>query len=87
MANREIIRTRNIDILEEVSDTIESEDFWRDIQSLLCVVDKLVAGITIFESDTPRLAQFYQWYHEQLKSKGMNLIDLFLIYYIPFSYI
>ncbi|CAG8815735.1 23495_t:CDS:2, partial [Gigaspora margarita] len=30
--------------------------------------NKLVAGIAIFESDIPKLALFYNWYHEQLES-------------------
>ncbi|CAG8841908.1 23871_t:CDS:2, partial [Gigaspora margarita] len=29
--------------------------------------NKLVTGIATFESDTPQLALFYQWYHEQLE--------------------
>ncbi|CAG8830347.1 40755_t:CDS:2, partial [Gigaspora margarita] len=43
----------------------------REIESLLTVLDKLVAGIAIFESDIPKLALFYNWYHEQLESDDL----------------
>jgi len=56
---------------EDINNTIESEDFWCDIELLLSILDQLVAGIALFESDTPRLALFYLWYHEQLESNGM----------------
>ena len=57
-------------IPKTISNTIESEDFWWNIESLLAVLDKLVAGIAIFESDTPKLALFYLWYYEQLESNS-----------------
>ncbi|CAG8812923.1 37787_t:CDS:2, partial [Gigaspora margarita] len=53
---------------DAISDIITCESFWENIESLLIILDKLVTGISTFESDTPRLALFYQWYHEQLES-------------------
>ena len=56
---------------EDINNTIESEDFWHDIELLLLILDQLVAGIALFESDIPHLALFYLWYHEQLESNSM----------------
>ncbi|CAG8787685.1 2853_t:CDS:2, partial [Cetraspora pellucida] len=39
-----------------------------EVKSLLAILDRLVVGISLFESDTPRLALFYYWYHELLES-------------------
>ncbi|CAG8793401.1 20665_t:CDS:2, partial [Gigaspora margarita] len=39
------------------------------ISDIITSENKLVTGISTFESDTPRLALFYQWYHEQLESE------------------
>ncbi|CAG8713504.1 22330_t:CDS:2, partial [Gigaspora rosea] len=59
-------------------------------------INKLVADISTFESDTPRLALFYQWYHEQLESDDNKIIyKLYLqllfiyviIYYIILDYV
>lgn len=71
LASVELINNRNINIPEDISDTIESEDFWRDIELLLSVLDELVVGISMFESDTPKLALFYQWFRQQMNSNGM----------------
>ncbi|CAG8613337.1 24680_t:CDS:2, partial [Gigaspora rosea] len=55
-------------IPKTICKTIEDERFWQDIKFLLKVLKQLVTGIALFESDTPRLAMFYEWYHKQLDS-------------------
>ena len=60
----------NCSVSPELINVINDEIFWKDIEDLLLVLDKLVTGISLFESDTPRLALFYSWYHEQLESNG-----------------
>ncbi|CAG8719460.1 25422_t:CDS:2 [Gigaspora rosea] len=64
----ELAHDNHTEIPNTISYTINSEDFWKKIEFLITVLDKLVAGIAIFESDTPKLALFYNWYHEQLES-------------------
>ncbi|CAG8714020.1 24877_t:CDS:2 [Gigaspora rosea] len=64
----ELAHDNHIVLPNTIRDTINNENFWEDVESLLIILDKLVAGIAIFESDTPKLALFYNWYHEQLES-------------------
>ena len=71
LTSKELSRTSITNYPEEICDTIDSKDFWRNVQDLLIILDKLVAGISIFESDTSQLALFYQWFHEQLTCNGM----------------
>jgi hypothetical protein len=80
LARVELIRRSDTNIPDTICDTIKSEDFWRDVDSLLVVLDQLVARITKFESDTPRLALFYEWYHKQLESNSKYLILLLYIH-------
>lgn len=53
-----------------IKNIINDEIFWKNVEILLSILDRLVFGISLFESDTPRLALFYHWYHEQLESNG-----------------
>ncbi|CAG8670304.1 16467_t:CDS:1, partial [Cetraspora pellucida] len=46
---------------------IEDDSFGKDAEKLLVTLDRFITSILLFESDTPRLAQFYFWYHEQLE--------------------
>ena len=45
---------------------------------IIIVLDKLVTGILLFESDTPWLALFYFWYYEQLESNGKYYCTYFI---------
>ena len=74
LTSKELSRTSITNYPEEICDTIDSEDFWCDVQDLLIILDKLVVGISIFELDTPQLALFYQWFHKQLTCDGMYYI-------------
>lgn len=69
----EMMYNNNNALPESVNNAIEDEEFWTNIEILLSVLDKLVTGISLFESDTPRLALFYLWYHEQLESDGNKM--------------
>src|SRR3989337_1402682 len=60
--------------LPESFNIIDNEIFWKDMEALLFILDKLVTGISLFESDTPRLALFYLWYYEQLDQMISNII-------------
>ena len=55
---------------ELINKTIKDENFWKNIRNLLLILDRLIVGISLFEADTPQLALFYLWYHEQLESDG-----------------
>ncbi|CAG8772660.1 46533_t:CDS:2, partial [Gigaspora margarita] len=67
----ELAHDNHIVLPNAICDTINNENFWEDVESLLTILDKLVAGIATFESDTPKLALFYNWYHDQLEIKTL----------------
>jgi hypothetical protein len=71
LTNIEILRDSMINIPETISDTIKNKYFWKNIRSLLTILDILVASIATFESDSPQLAFFYHWYQQQLISNGI----------------
>lgn len=66
----EITHNNHEKLPDLINNTVMDEAFWKEIESLLLILDKLVAGISLFESDTPHLALFYLWYYEQLESDG-----------------
>ena len=76
LANIKILQDSTVNISEAISNMIKNKEFWKNIRLLLTVLDILVAGIATFESDIPRLALFYHWYHLQLVSNGIIFFKL-----------
>jgi hypothetical protein len=69
----EILRGSDIFIDEMIKNIIQSEDFWEQTTELLNILDEIVQGIIIFESDVPKLSQFYEWYESLENSEGIFL--------------
>jgi len=49
---------------------ILNDGFWKDVDNLLKILNELVIGISMFESDTPSLSKVLDWYYNQLESSG-----------------
>ncbi|CAG8679172.1 14587_t:CDS:2, partial [Gigaspora margarita] len=50
----------------EIKVYIYNKNFWNKLKSLLNLLEQLVIGIYIFESDIPKLSEFYKWYNKIL---------------------
>ena len=66
----ELSELDNINYPDKIGNIITNDEYWTEVNKLFCMLDNLVAGITMFESNTPCLALFYEWYKEQLESLG-----------------
>ncbi|CAB5208052.1 unnamed protein product [Rhizophagus irregularis] len=53
---------------DDVKSIVLNDEFWKDVDNLLKVLNELVIGISIFESDTPCLSKVVDWYYNQLES-------------------
>jgi hypothetical protein len=66
LATTEISNNNTIEIDSEVEEKIYDRNFWIEIQNLLNLLEQFAIGISLFESDTPKLSQFYEWYDKIL---------------------
>uniref|UniRef100_U9TDT1 HAT C-terminal dimerisation domain-containing protein n=1 Tax=Rhizophagus irregularis (strain DAOM 181602 / DAOM 197198 / MUCL 43194) TaxID=747089 RepID=U9TDT1_RHIID len=66
----ELSRNQTIRIDDDVKSIVLNDEFWKDVDNLLKVLNELVIGISIFESDTPCLSKVVDWYYNQLESSG-----------------
>ncbi|PKB92587.1 hypothetical protein RhiirA5_444124, partial [Rhizophagus irregularis] len=64
----ELSRNQTVRIDDDVKSIILDDGFWKDVDNLLKVLNELVIGISIFESDTPCLSKVVDWYYNQLES-------------------
>lgn len=62
----EIFSNNSIEIDNEIKVYIYDENFWNELKSLLNLLEQLAIGISLFESDTPKLSEFYEWYDKIL---------------------
>ncbi|CAG8445324.1 10092_t:CDS:2 [Scutellospora calospora] len=67
LAATELINHSTTTIDLEIKEIIQDNSFWDEAQNLLAILKVLANGITLFESDTSNLSQFYKWY-ETLKT-------------------
>ncbi|CAG8534038.1 19240_t:CDS:2 [Rhizophagus irregularis] len=70
----ELSRNQTIRIDDDVKSIVLNDEFWKDVDNLLKVLNELVIGISIFESDTPCLSKVVDWYYNQLESSVGNNI-------------
>ena len=61
---------------DHVKSIVLNDEFWKNVDNLLKVLNKLVIGISMFESDTPCLSKVLDWYYNQLESSGKILYFL-----------
>ncbi|PKY35238.1 hypothetical protein RhiirB3_396069, partial [Rhizophagus irregularis] len=71
----ELSRNQTIRIDDDVKSIVLNDEFWKDVDNLLKVLNELVIGISIFESDTPCLSKVVDWYYNQLESSDKENID------------
>ncbi|KAF0388270.1 zinc finger bed domain-containing protein 1-like [Gigaspora margarita] len=61
-----------------VEKTVYSKTYWNNLSKLIDILKELIIGISIFESDTPQLSYFYEWYHNYFKSIQNSKYDDFI---------
>ncbi|GBB95101.1 hypothetical protein RclHR1_24790001 [Rhizophagus clarus] len=64
----ELSRNQTVRIEDDIKSIVLDDEFWEDVDNLLKVLNELVIGISMFESDTPSLSKVLDWYHNQLES-------------------
>jgi hypothetical protein len=72
----ELSRNQAVNIDEDIKNIVQDNGFWQEVNDLFRVLNQLVIGISIFESDTPCLSRVLDWYYDQLESSG-NVIIIF----------
>ena len=66
----ELSCNQTIRIEDDVRNIILNDGFWKDVDNLLKILNELIIGISMFESDTPSLSKVLDWYYNQLESSG-----------------
>ncbi|CAB5390292.1 unnamed protein product [Rhizophagus irregularis] len=64
----ELSRNQTVRIDDDMRSIVLNDGFWKDVDNLLKVLNELVIGISMFESDTPFLSKVLDWYYNQLES-------------------
>ncbi|CAJ0756762.1 1654_t:CDS:2, partial [Entrophospora sp. SA101] len=57
-----------VNIDEDIKNIVQDNGFWEEVGDLFRILNQLVIGISIFESDTPCLSGVLDWYYDQLES-------------------
>ncbi|CAJ0828255.1 13318_t:CDS:2, partial [Entrophospora sp. SA101] len=71
-------RNQAVNIDEDIKNIVQDNGFWEEVGDLFRILNQLVIGISIFESDTPCLSGVLDWYYDQLESSeelDKNLLD------------
>src|SRR5262249_4930134 len=76
----ELSCNQTVRIDDDIKNIVTNEEFWEDVDNLLKVLNELVIGISIFESDTPSLSKVLEWYYDLLESSGKILFFFFSKY-------
>lgn len=74
----ELSRNQAVNIDEDIKNIVQDNGFWQEVNYLFRVLNQLVIGISIFESDTPCLSRVLDWYYDQLESSGNSIIIIIL---------
>ncbi|CAJ0634635.1 14535_t:CDS:2, partial [Entrophospora sp. SA101] len=61
-------RNQAVNIDEDIKNIVQDNGFWEEVGDLFRILNQLVIGISIFESDTPCLSGVLDWYYDQLES-------------------
>ncbi|CAB4384791.1 unnamed protein product [Rhizophagus irregularis] len=64
----ELSCNQTVRIDDNMRSIVLNDGFWKDVDNLLKVLNELVIGISMFESDTPFLSKVLDWYYNQLES-------------------
>ncbi|GBB86930.1 hypothetical protein RclHR1_13390002 [Rhizophagus clarus] len=73
----ELSHNQTVRIEDDIKSIVLNDGFWKDVDNLLKVLNELVIGISIFESDTPSLSKVLDWYYNQLESSDNILFFSF----------
>jgi len=83
LATMEIIHQPNIRMNVEIQNVILDQIFWENLEVLFQILNEFVIGIRYFESDIPRLSEFYSWYKKSIGKISMFIFKkkTFLIFF------